>query len=85
MKLALTPPSAAGARPAALSSLRSLLRGLRPLFNRLQRPMQEKNSDKKKSESENFSSIEIQKKKNPENFFFDFPKFFFRRNLSYDE
>ena len=37
-KLALTPPSAAGARPAALSSLRSLLRGLRPLLGRLRWP-----------------------------------------------
>ena len=35
--LALTPPSAAGARPAALSSLRSLFGGLRPLFGRTAR------------------------------------------------
>ena len=41
-QLALTPPSAAGARPAALSSLRSLLRGLRPLFSRQGGPLRKK-------------------------------------------
>ena len=34
-KLALTPPSAAGARTAALSSLRSLFRGLHAIFDAL--------------------------------------------------
>lgn len=48
--LALTPPSAAGARPAALSSLRLLLRGHgpRPQFGCLWRSLRKKVSDRKK-------------------------------------
>ena len=45
---------ACGAKLASLA-----FEGASPFFGRLQRPMQEKISDKKKSESENFSSIEI--------------------------
>ena len=97
-QLALTPPSAAGARPAALRSLRSLLRGLRPLFGHL-RPtaalaekhkifILPKNFEWKKnlkSAKKFLKNFEKKKKKMGKFFFFRFSEIFSRRNLSYDE
>ena len=79
--LALTLPSAAGARPAALSSLCSLLRELCPLFNPIMAayggPSAKKILSRKFFEHEKYlEEIFQKKKKKSRKFFLDFANFF---------
>ena len=92
--LALTPPSAAGARPAALSSLRSLLRGLRPLAEKnlievkFLQPKIFKGKNRRKilkKKSRKFWKIKSRKfwKKKSRNFFFSIFQNFFSVEIIY--